>query len=90
VLVSFLDHAGKHLDDGVWAIYWCRPGRREIHEFAIPAGALGFARVVLNRITVDSAEALRGKAAVPAGLSRGNVRDRGAPPPAPIERPSSP
>jgi hypothetical protein len=89
VLVSFLDHAGRHLDDGVWAIYWCRPGRREIHEFAIPAGALGFARVVLNRITVDAGEALRGKAAVPSGPSRGNIRDPGAPPPAPIERPSS-
>jgi hypothetical protein len=82
VLVSFLDHAGKHLDDGVWAIYWCRPGRREIHEFAIPAGALGFTRVVVNRITVDAMEALRGKAAVPSGPSRGNVPDPGAPAPA--------
>jgi hypothetical protein len=38
VMVKFLDHAGKSLDDGVWAIYWCRPGRREIHEFAYPSG----------------------------------------------------
>jgi hypothetical protein len=83
VLVSFLDHAGKHLDDGVWAIYWCRPGRREIHEFAIPAGALGFARVVLTRITADAAEALRSKTPIiPAGPSRGNVGDPGAPRPA--------
>ena len=28
VMVSFLDAKGSHLDDGVWAIYWCRPGRR--------------------------------------------------------------
>ena len=89
VLVSFLDHAGKHLDDGVWAIYWCRPGRREIHEFAIPAGAMGFARVVLNRITIDAEEALRGKTAVPVGPSRGNVPDPGAPVPVPSPSRSS-
>src|SRR5262249_18324910 len=61
VMVKFLDHAGKSLDDGVWAIYWCRPGRREIHEFAIPAGALGFERVVLTRVTTNAREALIGK-----------------------------
>ena len=61
VMVKFLDHAGKSLDDGVWAIYWCRPGRREIHEFAIPAGALGFERVVLTRVTTNAREALTGK-----------------------------
>ncbi len=58
VQVSFLDGAGKHLDDGVWAIYWCRPGRREMHEFGVPKGAAGFERVVLRRITTDFAEAL--------------------------------
>jgi len=59
VMVSFLDKRGNHLDDGVWAIYWCRPGRREVHEFAIPAGAAGFDRVVLTKITGDPSEALR-------------------------------
>jgi hypothetical protein len=59
VMVSFLDAKGSRLDDGVWAIYWCRPGRREIHEFGIPSGAAGFARVVLRKITIDSIEALR-------------------------------
>lgn len=58
VQVSFLDAAGRHLDDGVWAIYWCRPGRRETHEFGIPKTAFGFERVVLRRITTDFAEAL--------------------------------
>jgi len=58
VQVSFLDGTGKRLDDGVWAIYWCRPGRREIHEFGIPKSAAGFERVVLRRITTDFAEAL--------------------------------
>jgi hypothetical protein len=58
VQVSFLDGAGKHLDDGVWAIYWCRPGRRETHEFGIPERATGFERVVLRRITTDLAQAL--------------------------------
>ena len=58
VQVSFLDGAGKRLEDGVWAIYWCRPGRREIHEFGVPKGAAGFERVVLRRITTDFAEAL--------------------------------
>jgi hypothetical protein len=59
VMVSFLDAKGTRLDDGVWAIYWCRPGRREIHEFGIPAPAIGFDRVVLRKITLDSREALR-------------------------------
>ena len=59
VLVSFLDGEGKHLDDGVWATYWCRPGRREVHEFAIPKYASGFVRVILRKITTDSREALR-------------------------------
>jgi len=59
VMVSFLDAKGARLDDGVWAIYWCRPGRREIHEFGIPKQAEGFRRVVLRKITVDSTEALR-------------------------------
>jgi hypothetical protein len=59
VMVSFLDVKGGHLDDGVWAIYWCRPGRREVHEFGIPTRAAGFNRVVLRKITVDSVEALR-------------------------------
>jgi hypothetical protein len=59
VMVSFLDEKGGRLDDGVWAIYWCRPGRHEVHEFGIPARALGFNRVVLRKITVDSVEALR-------------------------------
>jgi hypothetical protein len=59
VMVEFLDAKGARLDDGVWAIYWCRPGRREIHEFGIPKQAEGFRRVVLRKITVDSTEALR-------------------------------
>jgi len=59
VMVSFLDAKGSRLDDGVWAIYWCRPGRREIHEFGIPSGAVGFDRMVLRKITIDSVEALR-------------------------------
>lgn len=59
VMVSFLDAKGARMDDGVWAIYWCRPGRHEVHEFGIPAKATGFNRVVLRKITVDSVEALR-------------------------------
>jgi hypothetical protein len=59
VMVSFLDAKGRHLDDGVWAIYWCRPGRHEVHEFGIPPLAAGFHRVVLRKITADSVEALR-------------------------------
>jgi|SRR5579864_2517071 len=59
VMVSFLDSKGDRLDDGVWAIYWVRPGRREIHEFGIPSAAAGFNRVVLRKITADSQEALR-------------------------------
>ncbi len=59
VLVTFLDGKGNRLDDGVWAIYWCRPGRREIQEFGIPTKAIGFERVVLRKITLDSEEALR-------------------------------
>ena len=59
VMVSFLDAKGGHLDDGVWAIYWCRPGRREVHEFGIPARAAGFHSVVLRKITANSVEALR-------------------------------
>ena len=58
VQVSFLDGAGQRMDDGVWAIYWCRPGRREIHEFGVPKSAVGFERVVLRRITTDFSEAL--------------------------------
>jgi hypothetical protein len=77
VLVEFLDRAGKRLDEGVWAIYWCRPHRREIHEFAIPAGALGFERVVLTRITSDAREALMGKSAIPSGTPSGRVKDPG-------------
>lgn len=58
VMVSFLDEKGKQLDNGVWAIYWCRPGRSEIHEFGIPKAARGFTRVVLNKITTDFNEVL--------------------------------
>ena len=59
VMVAFLDNEGKHMGDGLWAIYWCRPGRREFHEFAVPRRAQGFERVVLKRITTDFAEAVR-------------------------------
>jgi hypothetical protein len=59
VMVSFLDAEGKLLDNGVWAIYWCRPGRREVHEFQIPRGATGFARVTISKVTTDSVEALK-------------------------------
>ncbi len=59
VMVSFLDAKGARLDDGVWAIYWVRPNRHEVHEFGIPARAEGFRRVVLRKITADSTEALR-------------------------------
>ncbi len=59
VMVSFLDSKGARLDDGVWAVYWVRPGRREVHEFGIPIKASGFHRVVLRKITADSLEALR-------------------------------
>ncbi|HEY7335129.1 MAG TPA: hypothetical protein VH639_09610 [Bryobacteraceae bacterium] len=82
VLVDFLDRAGKRLDEGVWAIYWCRPGRREIHEFAIPAGALGFERVVLTRITADAREALMmKKTPIPSQSDPERVKDPGAPKP---------
>src|SRR5262249_20517762 len=59
VMVSFLDGRGKRLEAGVWPTYWCRPGRREVHEFAIPSRALGFTQVVLRKITTDWREALR-------------------------------
>jgi hypothetical protein len=59
VMVSFLDAMGGHLDDGVWAVYWCRPGRRETHQFGIPPRAVGFTRVVLRKITIDPTDALR-------------------------------
>jgi hypothetical protein len=58
VMVSFLDSDGRDMGDGLWAIYWCRPGRREFHEFAVPRRAQGFKRVVLKRITTDFTEAL--------------------------------
>ncbi len=59
VMVSFLDGAGRYLGDGVWPIYWCRPGRREYHEFSVPRAALGYERVILRRITTDFREAMR-------------------------------
>lgn len=58
VMVSFVDAAGKHLGNGVWPIYWVRPGRPEIHEFGIPREARGFTRVVLHKITTDFNEVL--------------------------------
>jgi hypothetical protein len=58
VMVSFLDANGKHMDNGVWAIYGLRPGRPEIHEFAVPRAAQGFASVVLRKITTDVVEAI--------------------------------
>lgn len=58
VMVSFQDAKGKHMDDGVWAIYWCRPGRVEIHEFAVPRSAYGFHKVVLRGITLDAEQGL--------------------------------
>jgi hypothetical protein len=58
VMVSFLDNAGKRMDDGVWAVYGLRPGRAEVHEFAVPKAAQGFARVVLRKITTDVMEAI--------------------------------
>ncbi len=59
VMVSFWAKDGSHMDNGVWAIYWCRPGRREIHEFQIPRGAAGFTKVTVRKITTDSEVALR-------------------------------
>lgn len=53
VMVSFLDAAGRHLGNGVWPIYWVRPGRPEVHEFGVPREARGFVRVVLHQITTD-------------------------------------
>jgi len=58
VMVSFLDSKGKHMDNGVWAIYGLRPGRPEVHEFAVPLAAQGFASVVLRKITTDVMEAI--------------------------------
>ena len=59
VMVSFLDGSGRYLGDGVWPVYWCRPGRREYHEFSVPRHALGYSRVVLRRITTDFNETMR-------------------------------
>lgn len=59
VMVSFLDGAGRFLGNGVWPVYWCRPGRREFHEFSVPRTATGYERVVLRRITTDFREALQ-------------------------------
>lgn len=59
VMVSFFDGAGRYLSDGVWPVYWCRPGRREYHEFSVPRGAAGYQRVVLRRITTDFTETMR-------------------------------
>jgi len=58
VAVTFLDGTGRNLGEGVWPVYWLRPGRREFHEFSVPRHAFGFERVVLRRITTDYAEAL--------------------------------
>jgi hypothetical protein len=58
VMVSFLDARGQHLGNGVWPIYWVRPGRLEIHEFGIPREARGFTRVILHKITTDFNEVL--------------------------------
>jgi hypothetical protein len=58
VMVSFLDSKGRHLGEGVWAIYWCRPGRYEVHEFGIPTAARGFDRVVMHGITTDFRDVL--------------------------------
>lgn len=94
VMVSFFDAKGKHMDDGVWAIYWCRPGRTEIHEFAVPRAAYGFHRMSLRGITIDAEKGLGVRGAgvktaaytaanipplAPAGASTGPVRVIGDP-----------
>lgn len=58
VMVKFLDRAQKHLGDGVWPMYFVRPGAHRVTRFSIPAEAAGFEFIRLTRITTDSVEAL--------------------------------
>ena len=56
VLVRFLDNGRNELANGVWPMYFVRPGVHNVNRFSAPVG--GFSTVALHRITTDFAEAL--------------------------------
>src|SRR6185437_4300614 len=59
VMVGFSNRSEKRLEDGVWPMYFVRPGDHRVTRFTIPAGAAGFESVRVRKITTDSDEALR-------------------------------
>jgi hypothetical protein len=59
VMVHFFDHSLKQLGDGVWPMYFVRPGVHRVTRFSIPAEAAGFEFIRVKEITTNWAKALR-------------------------------
>lgn len=71
VMVGFRDGGNREMGNGVWPMYFVRPGAHRVTRFSAPVA--DFASVHLHRITTDSAIAL--------------VPDTGVRAPAPVEKP---
>jgi hypothetical protein len=59
VMVSFADKLQQKIGDGVWPMYFVRPGMHRVTRFSVPAEASSFESVSVRKITLDSELALR-------------------------------
>ncbi len=53
VMVHFFDQSLKQLGDGVWPMYFVRPGMHRVTRFSIPKEAAGFEFIRVRQITTD-------------------------------------
>lgn len=56
VMVGFQDHGHNDMGNGVWPMYFVRPGAHGVNRFSAPVA--GFDTVRVHRITTDSTDAL--------------------------------
>ena len=57
VMVGFSDPKHNELGNGVWPMYFVRPGAHQVTRFSVPVGVDGFEAIVVHHITTDSTEA---------------------------------
>lgn len=56
VMVGFLDGSHREMGNGVWPMYFVKPGAHRVTRFSAPVA--GFETIRVHRITTDSAAAL--------------------------------
>lgn len=76
VMVGFLDRSEREMGNGVWPMYFVRPGQHRVTRFSAPVA--DFETVRVHHITSDSSEALRADPADQLAIDA--VRSQSLPP----------